>query len=61
MERVHKTIKTSLIIKKLENENDKDLDLNNIMTDINVVYNNTIHSVIKATPNEVFLALMQNS
>ena len=56
VERVHKTIKTSLIIKKLELGNEKEIDLDNIIKNINQVYNNTIHSVLKATPNEVFFS-----
>ena len=54
--RVHKNIKTTLIIKKLEKENEKDLDQNNIVKDINVVYNNAINLVIKATPKKVFFS-----
>ena len=54
MERVHKAKKTSLLIKKLENEKEKDIDLDEIIANINLVYTNTIHSVLKATPKEVF-------
>ena len=56
VERVHKTIKTSLTIKKLEIGKENQLDLESIISDINQIYNNTIHSVLKATPNEVFFS-----
>ena len=54
VERIHKTIKTALIIKKLESKDS--FNLSEKLNEVVSVYNNTIHSVLKATPNEVFFS-----
>ena len=46
--------------KKIRKGNEKYIDLNTIVIDINVVYYNTILSVIKATPNKVIFSLKKN-
>ena len=51
-ERVHKTIKAGLIVKKLENPSSFNLDIALEKTILS--YNNTVHKVINATPFEVF-------
>ena len=53
-ERVHKTIKTSLLIKKLENNNNFNIEKS--LEDINKEYNKTIHNVTKASPYEIFFS-----
>ena len=54
VERLHKTIKTALIINKLESKDN--FNLSEKLTEINSIYNSTIHSVLKASPNEVFFS-----
>ena len=52
VEIVHKTIKTGLILRKLDRN--KNFDLKEALEDTVKSYNDTIHSVTKATPLEVF-------
>ena len=49
---VHKTIKTGLILRKLDNKSN--FNLKEALEETVKAYNNTIHSVTKATPLEVF-------
>ena len=51
-ERVHRTIKTGLIVKKLQNGHNYNLE-QDLEETINS-YNNTLPNVTKATPNEIF-------
>ena len=52
VEIVHKTIKTGLILRKLNNT--KNFDLKEALEETVKAYNDTIHSVTKATPLEIF-------
>ena len=51
-ERVHRTIKTGLIVKRIKDRNKFNIS-EALEATINS-YNKTIHNVIKAVPNEVF-------
>ena len=51
---MHRTIKTGLIVKKLEKDKNFNIELD--LFDVINAYNNTQHNVIKATPNEVFFS-----
>ena len=53
-ERVHRTIKTGLIVKKIQNNHNYNLEQD--LEDTINFYNNTLHNVTKATPNEIFFS-----
>ena len=57
-ERVHKTIKTSLIIKKLGSKRNFNIEAS--LEEINKIYNKTIHNVTKASPYELFFSTSIN-